>query len=71
MKVIASNFIINGGLDEGVQLLCAVGRGADACRSLMAHGRWAQAAWLARVRFFILCVSKLVAEGLTVVVGRG
>jgi len=48
-QLVATNFIAANKLDEGVQLLCAIGRSADACRYLQAEGRWKDAAWLAKV----------------------
>lgn len=35
---------------EGVQLLCMIDKGLDACRYLQTYGKWDQAAWLAKVR---------------------
>ena len=34
---------------EGVQLLCMIDKGLDACRYLQTYGKWDQAAWLAKV----------------------
>ena len=34
---------------EGVQLLCLIDKGLDACRYLQAYGHWETAAWLAKV----------------------
>eukprot|EP00698_Gefionella_okellyi_P024526 TRINITY_DN8678_c0_g1_i1.p1 TRINITY_DN8678_c0_g1~~TRINITY_DN8678_c0_g1_i1.p1 ORF type:complete len:1078 (-),score=210.28 TRINITY_DN8678_c0_g1_i1:854-4087(-) len=49
VKLVATNFIAAGQLDEGVQLLCAIGRSLDACRYLQADGRWKDSAWLAKI----------------------
>eukprot|EP01114_Cavostelium_apophysatum_P016161 TRINITY_DN4543_c0_g1_i5.p1 TRINITY_DN4543_c0_g1~~TRINITY_DN4543_c0_g1_i5.p1 ORF type:complete len:1158 (+),score=259.94 TRINITY_DN4543_c0_g1_i5:107-3580(+) len=49
VKLIATNLIANGNLDEGVQLLCLIGKSLDACRYLQSYDRWADAAWLAKV----------------------
>ena len=34
---------------EGVQLLCLINKGIDACRYLITYGEWSQAVWLAKV----------------------
>lgn len=34
---------------EGVQLLCLIDKGLDACRYLQTYGEWDRAAWLAKV----------------------
>ena len=41
---------------EGVQLLCLIDKGLDACRYLQTYGEWHQAAWLAKVSHF--CVDE-------------
>jgi hypothetical protein len=46
---VAHTMVASGRLEDGVQLLCLVGRGADACRHLQDHSRWTDAAWLAKV----------------------
>lgn len=51
MKLIATNMIANGNIDEGVQLLCLIGKSVDACRYLQSYDRWTDAAWLAKVIF--------------------
>lgn len=33
---------------SGVQLLCLIGKGLDACRYLTSYGLWERAAWLAK-----------------------
>ena len=48
IKLVATNLIANGKLDEGVQLLCMIDKGLDACRYLQTYGKWDQAAWLAK-----------------------
>ena len=35
---------------EGVQLLCLIDKGLDACRYLQTYGAWDQAVWLAKVQ---------------------
>lgn len=51
--------IAQGNLDEGVQLLCLIGKSFEACRILQVHDRWTDAAWLAKVNYstakVILC----------------
>lgn len=49
LKLVATNFIANGSIDEGVGLLCLSGKTSDACRYLQAYNRWTDAAWLAQV----------------------
>ncbi len=49
IKLVATNLIANGKLSEGVQLLCLIDKGLDACRYLQTYGQWHQAAWLAKV----------------------
>jgi len=48
VKLVATNLIANSLLDEGVQLLCLVGKGLDACRYLQGYDRWIEAAALAK-----------------------
>ena len=36
-------------LQEGVELLCLIDKGLDACRYLQTYGSWDQATWLAKV----------------------
>ncbi|KAK7571105.1 hypothetical protein V9T40_014709 [Parthenolecanium corni] len=48
IKLVATNFIANGRIWEGVQLLCLIGKGADACRYLVSYGLWEDALWLAK-----------------------
>jgi hypothetical protein len=49
MKLVATNLIANGSIDEGVQMLCLIGKSFDACRYLQSYDRWNDAAWLAKV----------------------
>lgn len=49
MKLIATNLIAHGKVDEGVQLLCLIGKSLDACRYLQSYDRWTDAAWLAKI----------------------
>ena len=49
IKLVATNLIANGQLSEGIQLLCMIDKGLDACRYLQTYGKWFQAAWLAKV----------------------
>lgn len=44
----ATNLIANGKIKEGVQLLCLIDKGMDACRYLQTYGAWDQAVWLAK-----------------------
>lgn len=48
IKLVATNFIANGRIWEGVQLLCLTGKGADACRYLLSYGLCDAALWLAK-----------------------
>eukprot|EP01027_Heterolobosea_sp_BB2_P009361 GEZU01013804.1.p1 GENE.GEZU01013804.1~~GEZU01013804.1.p1 ORF type:complete len:1192 (+),score=267.06 GEZU01013804.1:155-3730(+) len=48
MKFVASNFIASGDLNSGVELLCLIGKGFDACRYLQIHDKWDDAARLAK-----------------------
>ncbi|XP_071090050.1 WD repeat-containing protein 11-like isoform X1 [Haliotis cracherodii] len=50
IKLVATNLIANGKLSEGVQLLCLIDKGLDACRYLQTYGNWDKAVWLAKVR---------------------
>lgn len=40
---------------EGVQLLCLIDKGLDACRYLQTYGEWERAASLAKVNSIIPC----------------
>lgn len=48
IKLVATNLIASGKLKEGVQLLCLIDKGLDACRYLQTYGEWDSAAWLAK-----------------------
>lgn len=48
IKLVATNLIANGSVWEGVQLLCLIGKGLDACRYLLSYGMWESAVWLAK-----------------------
>lgn len=48
IKLVATNLIANGKLSEGIQLLCLIDKGLDACRYLQTYGDWDQAVWLAK-----------------------
>ncbi|CAH3181969.1 unnamed protein product [Porites lobata] len=48
IKLVATNLIASGKLAEGVQLLCLIDKGLDACRYLQTYGEWDRAAWLAK-----------------------
>lgn len=57
---------------EGVQLLCLIDKGLDACRYLQTYGRWYQAAWLAKVSsHWELWLPRLVTLQLIVVLISG
>ena len=36
---------------EGIELLCLIDKGVDACRYLQTYGHWQEATWLAKVVF--------------------
>lgn len=48
IKLVATNLIANGKLAEGIQLLCLINKGLDACRYLQTYSEWDQAVWLAK-----------------------
>ncbi|KAK3729030.1 hypothetical protein RRG08_005403 [Elysia crispata] len=48
IKLVATNLIASGRLTEGVQLLCLINKGLDACRYLQTYGSWDHAVWLAK-----------------------
>eukprot|EP00051_Salpingoeca_urceolata_P002385 m.49699 g.49699 ORF g.49699 m.49699 type:complete len:1133 (-) comp12095_c0_seq1:65-3463(-) len=50
IKLVAMNLIASGKLMEGVELLCLIGNGLDACRYLQTYGQWGLAARLAKSR---------------------
>eukprot|EP00054_Salpingoeca_dolichothecata_P029077 m.225827 g.225827 ORF g.225827 m.225827 type:complete len:1145 (-) comp26390_c0_seq9:52-3486(-) len=48
IKLVAMNLIASGQLDQGVELLCLINNGLDACRYLQTYGHWEKAASLAK-----------------------
>ncbi|CAN7990277.1 unnamed protein product [Ixodes hexagonus] len=48
VKLVATNLIASGRTWDGVQLLCLIGKGLDACRYLQAAGQWQDSVWLAK-----------------------
>ncbi|XP_038045535.1 WD repeat-containing protein 11-like isoform X5 [Patiria miniata] len=48
IKLVATSLIANNKLSEGVQLLCLINKGIDACRYLITYREWNQAVWLAK-----------------------
>lgn len=50
VKLVSTNLIANGRLQEGIELLCMINKSLDACRYLASHGQWELAVWLAKVR---------------------
>ncbi|XP_052771962.1 WD repeat-containing protein 11-like [Mya arenaria] len=48
IKLVATNLIASGKLLEGVQLLCLIDKGLDACRYLQTYSAWELAVWLAK-----------------------
>lgn len=49
-KLVATNLIANGKVDEGVQLLCTIDLCTEACRYLQDHNQWERSIWLAKLR---------------------
>ena len=50
IKLISTNLIANGKLNDGIQLLCLIGLVQDACRYLQDSQKWDKAIWLAKMR---------------------
>eukprot|EP01135_Chromosphaera_perkinsii_P011336 Nk52_evm16s2377 gene=Nk52_evmTU16s2377 len=48
LTLVASNMIAFGRLEEGVQLLCLIGKGCEACRYLQTYEQWVRAAEIAK-----------------------
>eukprot|EP01133_Synstelium_polycarpum_P007218 gene7218-8382_t len=48
VRLIADNLVAVGKLDEGIQFLCMIDKSLDACKYLQSHGRWNDAAQLAK-----------------------
>lgn len=49
LKLVATHLIISGKLQEGVEILCLLGKVLDACKYLQTYDHWQQAAWLAKL----------------------
>ncbi|XP_062567423.1 WD repeat-containing protein 11-like isoform X2 [Saccostrea cucullata] len=49
LKLVATHLIISGKLQEGVIILCLLGKVLDACKYLQTYDQWEQAAWLAKL----------------------
>ena len=47
-KLVATNMIAGGFLDEGIEILCMYGKYLDACRYLQTHGKWNESVSLAK-----------------------
>ena len=50
IKLISTNLIANGKINDGIQLLCLIGLVQDACRYLQDNSHWDKAIWLAKMR---------------------
>ncbi len=50
IKLVATNLIANGKVDEGAQLLCIIDLCSEACRYLQDHNQWERSVWLAKLR---------------------
>lgn len=48
IKLVATNLIADSKLMEGVQLLCLIDKGLDACRYLQTYNEWYNSVWLAK-----------------------
>ncbi|XP_050546910.1 WD repeat-containing protein 11-like isoform X2 [Daktulosphaira vitifoliae] len=48
IKLVATNLIADNRIDEGIQLLCMIGKGSQACRYLISYNQWELAVWLAK-----------------------
>ncbi|XP_026682109.1 LOW QUALITY PROTEIN: WD repeat-containing protein 11-like, partial [Diaphorina citri] len=48
IKLVATNLIANERIWEGVQLLCLISKGLDACKYLISYGLWHDAVWLSK-----------------------
>lgn len=55
VKLVATNLIANGKVDEGSQLLCLINKAQDACRYLQSGGKWMSSVVLAKVSFQFAC----------------
>lgn len=52
-NVLSDWCLVNRHILEGVELLCLVDKGTDACRYLQTYGNWELATWLAKVSIFL------------------
>ncbi|XP_018646913.1 hypothetical protein Smp_137210 [Schistosoma mansoni] len=48
LKLVATNLLSNGRINDGIGLLCLIGLQADACRYLESFDRWDRSVWLAK-----------------------
>nr|CAH8855103.1 unnamed protein product [Trichobilharzia regenti] len=48
VKLVATNLLSNGRINEGIGLLCLIGLQIDACRYLESFDQWDRAIWLAK-----------------------
>ncbi|KAL1460934.1 hypothetical protein WDU94_012870 [Cyamophila willieti] len=48
IKLVATNLIANERVWEGVQLLCLISKGLDACKYLISYKQWQDAVWLSK-----------------------
>lgn len=49
IKLVATNLLSNGKINDGIGLLCLIGLQVDACRYLESFDRWDRSVWLAKV----------------------
>lgn len=49
VKLVATNLLSSGQIDEGIELLCLIGLYSDACRYLESFDQWDHSIWLAKV----------------------
>lgn len=62
VKLVATNLIANGRTWDGVQLLCLIGKGLDACRYLQAAGQWEDSVWLAKCTLSGTALSEVISK---------
>ncbi|CAH8557821.1 unnamed protein product [Schistosoma intercalatum] len=48
IKLVATNLLSNGKINDGIGLLCLIGLQVDACRYLESFDRWDRSVWLAK-----------------------
>ncbi|CAH8515540.1 unnamed protein product [Schistosoma turkestanicum] len=48
VKLVATNLLSNGKVNDGIGLLCLIGLQVDACRYLESFDRWDRSVWLAK-----------------------